>query len=182
MARLSTITSPESDPTGSAQERWSDMVVATRLMVTHPLGAGLGANTLALNQERGATWRPVHNVYLEYGVELGIPGLLLFLMLMRCCYRRVRQVEREGSTRPHLSDLVHLAAGLRVSLLAFALAAFFHPVGYEFYFYYLGGLAVGANRIFQSAVALTTAPLVEAPTPATAAGPALSMAGGGVSA
>ncbi|PYQ40132.1 MAG: hypothetical protein DMF77_19330, partial [Acidobacteria bacterium] len=43
LARLSTITSPESDPTGSAQERWSDMVVATRLMVTHPLGAGLGA-------------------------------------------------------------------------------------------------------------------------------------------
>jgi hypothetical protein len=91
-------------------------------------------------------------------------------------------VEREGSAHPDLPDLVHLAAALRVSLLAFALAALFHPVGYEFYFYYLGGLAVGAHHIFQRAVALTTARLTEARTPTTAAGPALSVAGGGVSA
>jgi len=181
-ARLATITSPESDPTGSAQERWSDTVVATRLMLTHPLGAGLGANTLALNQERGATWRPVHNVYLEYGVELGIPGLVLFLMLMRSCYRRVRRVEREGAGDQPPSDLVHLAAALRVSLLAFALAALFHPVGYEFYFYYLGGLAVGTHRIFLSTRARTPATVSAEGASSTATGRALSAAPGGATA
>jgi putative inorganic carbon (HCO3(-)) transporter len=177
LARLSTIARPESDPTGSAQERWSDMVVATRLMLTHPLGSGLGANTLALNQERGTTWRPVHNVYLEYGVELGLPGLTLFLMLMRRCYRRVRDVERQGAGEPALADVVHLAASLRVSLFAFALAAFFHPVGYEFYFYYLGGLAVGAHEIFTRAIASADAQPADEGAPSDAAG-TLSVADG----
>jgi putative inorganic carbon (HCO3(-)) transporter len=147
-ARLVTITSPESDPTGSAQERWSDMMVAARLVLTHPVGAGLGTNRLALNQERGATWRPIHNVYLEYGVELGVPGLMLFLMLLVNCFKKARAVERGARDIPGLEELFPLASGIHVSLIAFALAALFHPVGYEFYFYYLGGLAVGAHNIY----------------------------------
>jgi O-antigen ligase len=181
-ARLATITSPGSDPTGSAQERWSDMVVAARLVLTHPLGAGLGANTLALNQERGATWRPIHNVYFEYGVELGIPGLVLFLMLMVSCFRKVREVERAARGVPALRELFHLASGIRVSLTAFAVAALFHPVGYEFYFYYLAGLAVGAHNIYLRAMGAAPASSTEAPTPPSAARrAALSVAGQGAS-
>lgn len=164
-ARLVTIASPESDPTGSAQERWSDMVVAARLVLTHPVGAGLGTNRLALNQERGATWMPIHNVYLEYGVELGIPGLALFLMLLVTCFRRARDVERGARDIPALEELFHLAGGIRVSLIAFALAALFHPVGYEFYFYYVGGLAVGAHNVYKGLVGRLARATTEARTP-----------------
>ena len=37
---------------------------------------------LALNDERGARWLSVHNAYLNYAVDLGLPGLTLFLMLL----------------------------------------------------------------------------------------------------
>jgi hypothetical protein len=36
---------------------------------------------------------------------------------------------------------------LRVSLIAFAVAAMFHPVAYHFYFYAIAGLAVAAASI-----------------------------------
>jgi O-antigen ligase len=166
-ARLATIATPESDRTGSAQERWSDTVVAARLVLTHPFGAGLGANRLALNQERGATWRPIHNVYLEYGVELGIPGLVLFLMLMVNCFRKARQVERGAREVPALEELFNLASGIRVSLIAFAVAALFYPVGYDFYFYYLAGLAVSAHHIYREAMGAT--PALPTQTPSWAA-------------
>src|SRR2546422_57672 len=81
--RISTITSIESDATGSAQVRWRDTVAAVNLVVKNPIvGAGIGSNALALNDERGQTWTTIHNVYLEYAVELGIPGLVLFLILL----------------------------------------------------------------------------------------------------
>ena len=80
--RLTTITDIASDPTGSAQGRWVDLAVAADIVTRTPVvGVGLGQNVLALNRERGPTWRMVHNVYLQYAVDLGVPGLLLFLWL-----------------------------------------------------------------------------------------------------
>lgn len=143
-ARLTTMTDIESDPTGSAQERWRDMGVATSYMLDHPVvGAGLGMDILALNELRGATWRRVHNAYLNYGVDLGLPGLGLFLLLLWTVIRGVRRVERRDAA----GELGALAGGLRIALVTFAVAAFFYPVAYHFYFYSLAGMAVAAVRI-----------------------------------
>ena len=90
--RVSTITGLKSDTTGSAQLRWDDTVAAARFVLANPVvGAGVGMNVLALIQERGDNrWTAVHNVYLEYAVELGLPGLVLFLLLLGGCFRSVR--------------------------------------------------------------------------------------------
>jgi O-antigen ligase len=144
--RVATITDIDSDATGSAQSRWSDMVTASQYVLEHPIvGAGIGMNTLALNELRGPAWKIVHNVYLEYGVELALPGLVLFLLLVWSCLRTVRRVRRRTQGAPSLVELSWLAEGLRVAILAFVVAAFFHPVAYHFYFYYLAGLAVAAG-------------------------------------
>src|SRR5262245_5225131 len=80
--RLTTITDIESDETGSAQARRENSLGALRFLITHPVvGAGIGSDALALNAEVGPTWTVVHNVYLQYGVDLGLPGLGLFLAL-----------------------------------------------------------------------------------------------------
>jgi hypothetical protein len=148
LARLGTIVDIQSDRTGSAQLRWNDSVVAARYVADHPLiGAGAGMNTLALNEARGATWTKVHNVYLEYAVDLGLPGLVLFVLLVLACLRTASSVRRRATRFPGLGELAGLAEGLQTSLTAFAVAAFFHPVAYHFYFYYLAGLAVAAEGI-----------------------------------
>jgi putative inorganic carbon (HCO3(-)) transporter len=149
--RLSTITSITSDVTGSAQERWRDTVAAVNLVLKNPIiGAGPGLNAVALNDERGPSWKAVHNVYLEYAVELGIPGLVLFLMLFASCIKNVSFVQQRSAPVPAFRELFYLAEGIQISLIAFAVAAVFHPVAYQFYFYYMAGLAVAVRVVYES--------------------------------
>ena len=111
------------------------------------VGGGVGMNALTLNQERGFGWSAIHNVYLEYAVELGIPGLILFLLLLVGCVKSVALVQRRCAGVPALRELFYLAEGIQISLIAFSLAAFFHPVAYHLYFYYIAALAVAAHSV-----------------------------------
>lgn len=148
LGRLSTIATVDSDPTGSAQARWRDTLAAADFVLAHPLlGAGVGMNVLALNEERGPAWTAVHNVYLELAVELGLPGLLLFLALLFGAIRSAGLVRRRADGDPAARDVVYFAEALQISLIAFAVAALFHPVAYHFYFYELAGLAVALEAV-----------------------------------
>jgi len=152
LERLATIASVDADPTGSSQARWNDTVAAARFVLANPLvGAGAGMNTLALNEIRGPAWMRVHNVYLEYAADLGLPGLALFLLLMFSCLRRARRVRLQAAGVTDLRELSLLAEGIEVALLAFAVAGFFYPVAYNFYFYYPAGLAVAADVLYERA-------------------------------
>jgi putative inorganic carbon (HCO3(-)) transporter len=154
VATLGTIADMHSDSTGSAQERWRDMGAAARFAFGHPLtGAGIGMNTLALNDARGTTWRMVHNVYLEYAVDLGVPGLALFVALLVGCLRCARAARRRAATIEPPSPLLHYATGIEASLVAFAVAGCFHPASYHFYFYYVGALAIATQGIVERTAA-----------------------------
>jgi len=141
--RMSTITNVEADRTGSAQERISDMIIAGKTILANPIiGAGMGMNMLVMREARGG-WLGVHNVYLEHALDLGLIGLGIFLVLLWSSLRAVAQVQHTSSS----PDLVFLAQGLQISLIAYATAALFHPVSYQYYFYYIAGLAIGARTI-----------------------------------
>lgn len=148
--RVSTITDVSADTTGSAQIRLRDSIAAAGYVAGHPLmGAGIGMNALAMNSVRGETWTEVHNVYLQFAVELGIPGLLLFLAFYRCCFNNTRQV-LEGSEQHGLDEYFYITEAIRIGLIVYAVEAFFHPSAYQFYFYYISGLAVATKAIFVS--------------------------------
>lgn len=145
--RLVTITDVDADVTGSSQLRWIEVTSGVNFVANSPiLGAGIGMNTLALHSE--TNWRTIHNAYLEYAVELGLPGVTLFLLLTVTCIRSVVWVQRQAAGVPALRDLFHIAEGIQISLLAFSVAALFHPVGYHLYFYYMAGLAVAAKCVW----------------------------------
>lgn len=145
MARLATITNIQSDPTHSAQVRWADSVAAAEYALQHPLvGAGVGMDVLVLNRLRGVNWTEVHNAYLQIAVELGVPGLLLFLWLFRECFKAAKSAQRLAGDN---QSLQLLSEALWISLLAFAVAGFFYPNGYKFYFYYIAGLAIAAQSV-----------------------------------
>ncbi len=141
--RILTMGSVDSDVTGSARARWTGTVAAIEHAVQNPvLGAGLGMNILVLNESVGATWRSVHNIYLEFAVDLGLPGLVLFLLLLLSCWRSARAARRSADP-----EVAQLAEGIEISLVAFSVAAFFHPAAYTFYFYVIAGLAVAAKAV-----------------------------------
>ena len=148
--RVSTITDVSADTTGSAQIRLRDSIAAAGYVAGHPLlGAGIGMNALAMNSVRGETWTEIHNVYLQFAVELGIPGLLLFLLFYRCCFNNTRQVLEHGEQHG-MDELFYITEAIRIGLIIYAVEAFFHPSAYQFYFYYISGLAVATKAIFAS--------------------------------
>ncbi|HTM11123.1 MAG TPA: O-antigen ligase family protein [Verrucomicrobiae bacterium] len=147
LERLSTISNMEADKTGSAQERWSDMVAAATFIEKHPLvGAGLGQSALATREERGPDGGLVHNVYLQYAAELGLPGLLLFLILFIQCLKSTASVQRRARQKND-RHLFYIGEAVQLSLIAFAISAMFHPVAYHIHFYYIAGFAVAARKI-----------------------------------
>jgi probable O-glycosylation ligase (exosortase A-associated) len=149
LARLGTITNIEADQTGSAQARVGDTRAALAFVASHPLvGAGMGMNILALNDLRGARWLRVHNAYLEYAMDLGWPGLGLFLVLLTGCIRTAARLRDRCAGVPELRDLFTLADAIRISLVGFAVAALFHPVAYTFYFFLVAGPAVALPSVF----------------------------------
>jgi O-antigen ligase len=152
--RLNTITDIDKDRTGSAQGRWEDFGSAVDVVIKNPVtGVGLGQDILALNEERGATWRSVHNVYLQYAVDLGLPGAALFIWLLVATFRGAGRVRVRASREPQLRELVALAGGVQIALVAFAVESFFHPVAYQFYFFCIGGLAVALQNTWRTELA-----------------------------
>jgi probable O-glycosylation ligase (exosortase A-associated) len=146
--RLSTISDIESDETGSAQARRENSLGALQFFLTHPVvGAGIGSDVLALNDQIGPTWSPVHNVYLQYGVDLGLPGLGLFLALFATCLASASAARHRLGRDREARDAAHLAQATWLSLVAFGSAALFYPVAYHVYFYYLAGLATACRII-----------------------------------
>ena len=159
---LFTITDVDSDPTGSGQARWTQQVAAVGYVMGHPLvGAGLGQNILAMNEILGPAWLMVHSVYLEYAIDLGLPGLVLFLLLFVGSVRSAGRAARLAAARPGGRELSVLANGIRVSLLAFAAAAFFSPVAYHFHFYYFAGLALAARGIAETGAGPAPEPVAD---------------------
>jgi O-antigen ligase len=145
--RIATIGDIDADQTGSAQERWHDMGVAAHYIVFHPIiGAGLGQSALAMNEARGTKWVSVHNMYLEYGVDLGLPGIVMFVLMLWWSLQNVgwiRRVAKQNGDR----EVFVAADGLHVTIIAFATAAMFHPGGANsFLFFYLAGLALALRR------------------------------------
>lgn len=151
--RIGTITSIEADTTGSSRERWRGTVAAIRSVKAHPIaGAGIGMDMLALNEMKGPRWLRVHNVYLQHAVDLGLPGLVLFLVLFRGVFKAVVSARRRVAGVPAFRGLFLLAEGLEVSLIVFAVEGLFHPVAYNFYFYYFGGLALATPLVTNHAI------------------------------
>jgi len=153
LRHMETITNYQADPTGSAQARLSDMITAAGIVLRHPfIGAGLGMNTLALNAARNRpAWKMVHDVYLQYAVDLGLLGLGLYVALFVSCLQAARRAAR-GPNGPPGSDALFVrecGRAILFALIAFGVAAVFHPVAYHFYFFGMAGLAVAAGRLSQ---------------------------------
>lgn len=153
VTRLATITNIQSDRTGSEQARWHDMVTAVHFVLRHPvIGDGAGMNYLALNKMRGPTWKMVHDVYLEYAMDLGIPGLVIFLLLLGKVIKGTIRAKALALTRIGPGMLYHLAEGVGISLMGFSVAALFYPDAYQFYFYFIAGLGVAARCVISHEV------------------------------
>ncbi len=165
--RVYSIFDSSADVSGSSTARWDSMVLAWNAIRAHPvLGVGLGQHGLAFLEETGGwNWSGVHNVFMEIAADLGIPALLIYLGAIWCLLTALRQCRRklkrsQGKSSREARELAAMGNGIEIALVAFLVAAFFHPVSYHFYFYYVAGFAVA----FQAMAERTVLPSRGAPT------------------
>ena len=92
----------------------------------------------------------VHNMYLAYAMDLGWPGLALFLLLLVSGIKGAARVRARSAGLPALRDLSVLAEGIRITLIALAVAALFHPNAYEVYAYFAIALAVAVGGVYEA--------------------------------
>jgi len=77
---------------------------------------------------------------------------VLFLALFVSLFRTAGRVRRTGRRVTGRRDLAIAAGSVQVTLVAFAVAAFFHPVAYQFYFFLAAGLALAVQNVLRSAM------------------------------
>ena len=95
------------------------------------------------SRELSNQWRALRRAATAVAL---ISSPALFIWLYLTCLLSARGVERRAARDPSARDLMHLAAGVQIALVAFLVAAFFHPIAYQFYFFAIGGLAVALKH------------------------------------
>lgn len=119
---------------GGRLEVWKHGIV---LMLTHPLlGVGIAAYETA-NATTNATWATAHNAYIQIGGELGIAGLVVFLVAIRAAFKSGWRMRRQsaadqarGNEQPESFEHA-LATASICSLVAVLTAALFLSMAYD---------------------------------------------------
>jgi O-antigen ligase len=145
-SRLMTILDPGSDASGSAQQRADLLERGLDLSLRHPIiGLGMGNFHIYSIHEKVA-----HNGYVETAAELGMIGLLAYLIIILAPLRGLAKIERERVKPGARADLdaKYLSIGLQAALIAYMINSFFLSIQYLWYLYYAAGFAVALRLIY----------------------------------
>lgn len=169
--QMLTVTSPTED------YNWTSPIgrraVAMRglgYMMSRPI-AGLGIDNFGFAEgtisdrarahergDEGIKWSAAHNSFIQAGAELGIPGLVLFTLLIAGSTRRLIKLRRQippswMRTRGSPAFLYGLCTVLPVSLIGFAVAGSFVSFAYMDAFYILVALTAGTEMVVRKRLA-----------------------------
>lgn len=161
--RMSSIFNPEEDVTGSREARKRLLREGYQAFLDHPVfGLGAGNFVNYKPEERDEAWRQTHNAFLQVASELGIGGLLVFIVIigtgymaglqtvkaLRLARARLRRRSREPSERRVARESLELyAAAVLASLTGWVVAAMFASVAYYWTLYLVLGLAITLRDI-----------------------------------
>jgi len=168
--RISSIFHLGQDQTGSSQARHDLLDRAIDVAVHHPIvGIGMGNFHIYSIHEQVA-----HNSYVEIAAELGLAGLVAYLVLIFAPLRSLRRIERETAgpeqkasvrIRPvNPNQATHfLSIAIQAMLFAYVVCSFFGSVEYQWFLYYPVAYAVALRRIYASERATSSAEVNQAP-------------------
>ena len=91
----------------------------------------------------GLKWSQAHNSFVQIAAELGIPGLVAFLMLLWNWYDQSRRIARSRQTVAGWCGEYSLAQALIGSIVGYMIAGFFLSQAYAAFLYSLIGIQVG---------------------------------------
>lgn len=157
--RFEAMSNPDLDPSayGSAQQR--DMLLKKSIAVTfeHPI-FGVGPGNFDVSS---GVWRVTHNTYTQMSSETGLPGFILYMMMIWCAWMNLRRAKRLARDDKELSMF---ASALQASFAGFLLGSFFSSEGYQYFTYFLIAYTTAAYRIAKAGYPATVIPLLSVAT------------------
>jgi len=144
----------DSQADSSVRNRFAENLAALNVFLDHPLmGVGPGqfpvfystayVNRLGIvNQNRNLR---AHNMYLELAAETGIPGILVFLMILCCITWPLWRMSRGWSRE--FPDLANMASSFVLSMVGYMATAIFLQLAFQRYFWILIALGSATVRI-----------------------------------
>ena len=147
-SRITSIFDTASDPTGSAQARKDLLERAASVAANHlVIGVGMGNYSIySLHEQRA------HNSFLEISAELGVAGLIAYLVMLFAPLRSLRRIEQESlaGLRRGRQEIYYLVAAVQASLVAYIVCSCFGSIQYHWFLYYPLAYAVALKRICAS--------------------------------
>jgi O-antigen ligase len=144
------------DAAGFEAARWQTWKKMIALTIDYlPFGSGAGTVMTAegITHGGGVKWETAHNALLQIAVELGIPGVAIFVMLLYGALRTCRRLVRDTSRRPELNKMTWMAHAVETSLYAYIVGAFALSQAYAPILYLFLGLTACLRRIVRRAQA-----------------------------
>jgi len=165
--RFASIFDSAKDPNQSRTYRLQHMWDGIEIIAEHPvLGVGMGQSAELIGRKHLFTpghWERVHSLYIEFGAELGLPALIIFVALLVVVVRRLARMARaleESADGNHLAPYLDSA---RISLYAFMIAVNFAPASYSWAPYILLGLSSAILAIARRCAAAQSGPQIPRP-------------------
>jgi putative inorganic carbon (HCO3(-)) transporter len=144
-ARIATIFDNEQDKEGSAQQRRELMERAASIAISRPIiGVGMGNFHIYSIHDK-----PAHNAYLEIAAELGVMGLIAYLILIFAPLRSLHRIERQtrGGRSKSAWEMYWLSVSIQAAFIAYMVCSLFASIQYLWYLYYTAAYAVALRQI-----------------------------------
>ncbi len=155
---MNTLLNPQEDYNWSGESETGRMEIWKRgmgYMLSHPItGTGVATfevaeGTISPLAERqnvgiGVRWASAHNSYVEIGAEIGVAGLILFLMLLYRSYYTARHEIRRGEART--SERSAMGEALGGAVIGYAVTGFFLSQAFAAFSYFIFALIIGLAK------------------------------------
>jgi O-antigen ligase len=141
--RMLSIFIPGLDPVGSSDQRKELLIRSLQVTARNPWGIGIGNFPIVGTQNL-----QTHNGFTQVSSELGILGLVAYLIFMISPFRKLGAIERTLFAKEELDWFYYLSIGLQASIVGYMVSSFFAAVAYNWFIYYLIAYAVAFRRIY----------------------------------
>ena len=141
--RVLSIVIPGLDLAGSADQRKELLIQSLIVTLRNPWGTGMGGFTIGSVHNL-----QTHNGFTQVSSELGIIGLVLYLLILISPIRRLGAIERECYASKNFNWIYYLSIGVQVSIIAYMVASFFGSFAYNWFVYFPIAYAIAIRRIY----------------------------------
>lgn len=142
--RMISIFVPALDPVGSSDQRRELLERSILVTLRNPWGIGIGNFPIV-----GVRNLVTHNAFTQVSSELGLLGLLAYLIFMISPFRKLGAIERTLFAKRETDWFYYLAIGLQASIVGYMVSSFFVSVAYNWFIYYIIAYAVAFRRIYK---------------------------------